>query len=36
VPGAGTIERLPSFLTTKGTALALYPGRATLHRLAAG
>jgi deferrochelatase/peroxidase EfeB len=36
VPGAGTIARLPSFLTTKGTALALYPGRATLHTLAAG
>jgi hypothetical protein len=33
VPGAGIVEALPSFLTTKGTALALYPGRATLHAL---
>jgi deferrochelatase/peroxidase EfeB len=36
VPGAGVVERLPAFLTTKGTALALYPGRGTLDALAAG
>lgn len=36
VPGAGVIETLPSFVTTKGTALLLYPGRETLDALAAG
>jgi deferrochelatase/peroxidase EfeB len=34
VPGVGVIERLPSFIRTKGTALALYPGRNTLEALA--
>jgi deferrochelatase/peroxidase EfeB len=34
VPGAGVVEALPSFVTTKGTAFALYPGRATLTALA--
>jgi Dyp-type peroxidase family len=34
VPGAGVIERLPAFIRTKGTALALYPGRTTLDALA--
>ena len=35
VPGVGVIERLPSFIRTKGTALALYPGRTTLEALLA-
>ena len=33
VPGAGVIERLPSFVTTKGTALALYPSATTMEAL---
>jgi hypothetical protein len=30
------IEALPDFLTTKGTAFFLYPGQATLEKLAGG
>jgi deferrochelatase/peroxidase EfeB len=36
IPGAGVIERLPTFVITKGTALALYPSRPTLDALARG
>jgi deferrochelatase/peroxidase EfeB len=39
IPGAPrelTVDGLPDFLTTKGTAFFLYPGRATLATLAAG
>ncbi len=35
-PRERTVEGLPDFLTTKGTAFFLYPGRATLASLAAG
>jgi hypothetical protein len=39
IPGVNgngaVVETLPAFVHTKGTALALYPGRNTLARLTA-